>query len=517
MKKALTRYVSWLLAMVMVFAFSACKKAGTEADNAAGKKTLSLAANFAYPSLDPHVEYYSWYTQIYGVTESIFKLDDSMNVVPGIAKDAVADETGKVWTVTLNDGVKFSNGSPVTAQVVVDNIKRLAAANERFATYGTFTYAVVNDTTFTVTTPEVYPILKSDMASPEFAVIDLSANDDFSKTVTGTGPFVIKSFIPEGDVVVEKNANYWNGEVKLDEVTFHYMQEDEPKLNAMQSGEIKGYDSVTADAVQIYQKDPSKYNLTSVPGTRLQFYIVNMNAGKPLADANLRAAINGTIDKEAIAAFLNGTVAATASPYKSEAAYGKANGQARIPADQAKALIEQAGYTMGADGFYQKDGQQLNLKICYYAARSLDTLATLMQEQLKAIGVNATLTVEEDPDATYIANPDMFDLALYCMISDKSGDPQYFIDSCFKEGAYYDVGGYSDPAVEAKVTELANTTDPARRAQLANEIIQATIDAGAFGYVGLFNKVTVLAPGITGYANTNPFDFYAINANTDIA
>ena len=45
---------------------------------------------------------------------------------------------------------------------------------------------------------------------------------------------------------------------------------------------------------------------------------------------------------------------------------------------------------------------------------------------------------------------------------------------------------------------------------------QIAIDDNAFGYVGLFNKITCLQPGITGYANNNPFDFYAISADTDI-
>jgi peptide/nickel transport system substrate-binding protein len=71
--------------------------------------------------------------------------------------------------------------------------------------------------------------------------------------------------------------------------------------------------------------------------------------------------------------------------------------------------------------------------------------------------------------------------------------------------------------METLVQQLDHETDPATRATLANQIIQKSIDAGAIGYVGLFNKVTVLNPGVTGYANTNPFDFYAISAGTDIA
>ena len=124
--------------------------------------------------------------------------------------------------------------------------------------------------------------------------------------------------------------------------------------------------------------------------------------------------------------------------------------------------------------------------------------------------------MEEDPDATYIKSKD-FDLALYCMISDKSGDPYYFIDSTLRQGAYYDITGFHNDECEALINVLAKETDVARRAELANRIVQYSIDDDVMGYVGLFNKITVLKPGITGYANNNPFDFYALYANTDIA
>ena len=53
------------------------------------------------------------------------------------------------------------------------------------------------------------------------------------------------------------------------------------------------------------------------------------------------------------------------------------------------------------------------------------------------------------------------------------------------------------------------------KAELANRIVQIAIDDNAFGYVGLFNKTTVLRPGVSGFAETCPFDFYGIDANTD--
>ena len=471
-------------------------------------KILRAATSFAYASIDVHKEYYGWYTSIYGVSETLFKMDENMNAVPLLAEDAVAD--GSVWTITLKDGVAFSNGNPLTADMVIRNLQRLAEVNERFAYLADFEMTAVDDKTLTIDTGDVYPTLRNELASPEFGMMDLDSTTDFDNDPICTGPFVISKFQPEGDVEVVRNDNYWGGDVKLAGAVFYYMQEDDPKLLAMQSGEIDCYNSVSSAALAVYEQEPDKYNVVSIPGARLQFYILNENN---LDDA-VREAINLTVDKDAIAGYLAGTVSPAVGPFNANAAYGKVTVPA-VDTAKAKEVLEADGYTLNADGFYEKDGEKLTINIKYYAARSLDTIALLIQEQLKEVGIDSVLGVEEDPDATYIATGD-FDLALYCMIADKAGDPLYFIESTLMDGAYYDCGGFDDAHCEELIGELKYEADAAKRADLANEIVQIAIDDNAFGYVGLFNSTTVLRPGVSGFAENIPFDFYGIDANTTI-
>ena len=505
MKKKLTVL---FLAFCMILSMAACgsKDAGS-AEGGSDDNILRTAASFAYPSIDVHKEYYGWYTSIYGLSEALFRFDENAVAVDCLAEDAVSD--GTTWTITLKDGVCFSNGDPLTPDMVIRNIQRLAEVNERFAYLGDFDWKADGDNKIVADTGDaVYPMLKNDLASPECGMIDLDATSDFDKDPICTGPFVIKKFNPEGDVTVARNDNYWNGDVKLDGAVFYYMQEDDPKLLAMQSGEIDCYNSVSSGALEVYEKDPDKYVVESVPGTRLQYYILNENR---LDDA-VREAINLTVDKDAIADYLKGTVSPANSPFPDSTAYSKVTIPA-VDTEKAKKLLEDDGYTLNAEGIYEKDGQPLRINIAYYAARSLDTLAVLIQEQLKAIGIDSYLTVEEDPDSTYIATAD-FDLALYCMISDKCGDPQYFIDSTLADGSYYNVGGFESAECEEMIQQLKTEVDPEKRADLANKIIQIAVDDNAFGYVGLFNHTTVMKPGVSGFAEKIPFDFYGVDANT---
>ncbi len=494
-----------LLVLCMTLAFLS-----TSAFAASEGKWRKMAVNIAYPSRDAHKDYYGWYTQIYGVTETLFRIDDDMSVKPLLAKGAEVSEDGLTWSFTLADAC-FSNGNPVTADMVARNFRRLIEVNERYEDWADFSFEARDEKTFVITTPDVFPTMLVALTDPEFAVMDLDATTDFDNAPIATGPFVIRSFKPEGDVEVVRSDSYWNGEVRLDGATLFYMPDADSKLLAMQSGEIDCYTSVDAAAKEIYEADPSSYVLTVIPGTRMQFYVLN----KTRLSDNVRAAINLTVDCEAIAAFLQGTTSAAVGPFIASAPYGQVTKPAPDP-DAARALLEADGYTLGAGGYYEKDGKVLEVSIAHYKSRQLPDLAVLMQDQLKNVGVKATLVVQEDPDAGYVSTGD-YDLALYCMIADTGGDPYYCVDALYRQSSKWAKAGFPTDETEALINLLQFETDVDQRAALANQIVQKSIDDNAFGYVGLFNKVSVAGPGVTGFSENIPFDFYGLTADTDIA
>lgn len=505
-----------VLLLMLSLLLTACGGAESENKNSggssgsAGAKQLNAGVSFYIASMDAHQDYNGWYTNVYGVTQELFRLNGDHEVEPWLAEDAKVSEDGRTWTVTVKENAAFSNGTAVTADMVVRNLQRAAEVNARFAYLAEFEMSALDDRTFTITTPEAYPTMKNDLASPELAIMDLDESEDLDNAPVCTGPFVVKSFTSKGDVEVVRNENYWNGAVQLDSAKFYYMPEDDTKQMALQNGEIDCYDFATAAGKALFEADPESYTVTTLPASRLQFYILN----EATMDDAVREAVVKIVDKEAIVSYLDGTVSVTDGPFAESSAYGKAT--APTPdVEGAQQALEADGYRKNADGYYEKDGEELDLNIAYYAARSLDTLAILMQEQLDAAGIRSHLTCEEDPDATYIANQD-FDLALYCMIADKAGDPYYFIDSTLRDGSYFDVGGFDSAECEALIDELQYEGDADRRAELANEIIQMAIDDNAFSYVGLFNKITITKANMSGFAEHLPYDFYGIDENTTI-
>jgi peptide/nickel transport system substrate-binding protein len=511
MKKKLFAVLCILMAFAAVL--TGCGKnagEGTSGKNMqpTEKKILRTSEAFVLETLNPHLDYQGWYTSIYGLTESLFVMNDQSSVKPMLAESAKVK--GNEWTVQIKKDACFSNGNTVTSDMVIRNLKNAGKTNSRFSNLTNYKYKVMDDKTFTVTTEEVYPTLLNDLASPELAIVDLDSSGDMSRELVATGPFKISKFEPGGTVEVVRNDKYWNGAVKLDGAVFYYMPEADTSLLAMQNGEIDSYTSVTSDAAQIYKQNPDTYKMVTIPATRLQFYILN----EKRLDSAVRKAINLTVDSKAIEKYLGGTVTSTAGPFQSTAPYGKAEKPA-VDKEKAKDLLEKDGYNLNADGYYEKDGKVLSLNLAYYAARSLDTLAALMQEQLKDIGIKVTLTCEEDPDGTYIATGD-FDLALYCMIADKASDPYYFISCTLAKGAPYNCGGFSNAQAQSLIDKLKVETETDKRADLANRIVQLAIEEDAFGYVALFNKTTVMQHGVTNVSENCPFDFYFLNADTDM-
>lgn len=506
MKKA---GVSIIVLIMLIITLSGCGRNEEGAEGSkAGKKILKTSEAFVLETLNPHLDYQGWYTSIYGLTEALFVMKDQSSLEPLLAESAEVE--GKTWTIKIKKEACFSNNKPVTAGIVIQNLLNAGAVNPRFAYLSDYAYEEIDEKTLRITTQEVYPTLMNDLASPELAIVDLENSAAMVSELVATGPFVVDTFEAGGTLKVKRNEKYWGGEVKLDGAEFYYMPEPDTSLLAMQNGEIDGYTSVNADAVEIFSRSPEKYQIATIPATRLQFYILNSNR----LDATVRKAINLTIDSKSMEGYLKGSVTSTAGPFGLAAAYGRVT-RAEVNTIAAKELLEGDGYFLNSEGYYEKDGTVLELNIAYYAARSLDTLAALMQEQLKKIGIRARLTCEEDPDGTYVATGD-FDIALYCMIADKAGDPYYFISCTLAEGAPYNCGGFANTEVQAMIDRLKYETNQEKRAELANNIVQRAINEDAFGYIALFNKTTVMRTGVTNLYENCPFDFYYLNAATDI-
>lgn len=515
--------LAMLLTLAMAFGLAACgsdtastdtastEVAGDAAETAEAAEpvaggTFRTVEAAPYASLDVHKDYYSWHTQFYGISETLFRIADDMTIEPWLAEGYETEDN--VTTITLKDGVCFSNGEPLTADMVKRNLERLAEVNNRFLYVADWTIEAADDKTLVITTPEVYPTLINDLATAEFGMVDLDNTTDFDNAPICTGPFIVEEFVPDGDVTVAKNENYWGGDVLLDGAIFYAMGDEESKMLAMQNGEIDGYVDISPASRDVYEMEPSLYTVTTVNTERRAYAFFNANR---LSD-NIRSALVLGIDREAIATYTDGILTNTEGFFTSGTYYGGV--QAPEPdVEKAKELIEADGYTMNeTTGFYEKDGQPLTVTISTYAKRSLDTLAILMQEQYKSIGIDAQIKLEDNPDSTYMSTKD-FDIGMYASITDTSGQPFTFLDQ-IKTGSWLDVCGFGNEETDALIEELRYTTDEAKQKELCDQIMTNLYDSNCYLALGQYTKSTVIRTGAGGLGENSPLQFYAISEDS---
>ena len=90
------RFAALLLVLCLALGLCACgEKAGSAPAGETKTKWLRLAESFAYASLDAHKDYYGWYTSIYGMTETLFRVADDLSIRPLLASDYSVSEDGK--------------------------------------------------------------------------------------------------------------------------------------------------------------------------------------------------------------------------------------------------------------------------------------------------------------------------------------------------------------------------------------------------------------------------------------
>ena len=486
----------------------------TEGGDGASTSTTSASDNdfksvetFAYGSLDPHVDYYSWHSQKYGLTETLYRINDDMELEPWLAESATTDESGQVTTVVLKDGVCFSNGTPLTSEMVKRNFERLIEKNNRFLYMADWTITPVDDKTFTIDTGAPYPTIVNDLATPELCMLDLDATTDFVSNPIATGPFKVETFVPEGDITLVRNDNYWGGEVICDSVTFYSMSDDQSKLMAMQNGEIDAYDNITSSDIELFSQDPDTYDLYSVPMQMRGYAFMNSER----LPQSVREAITLMVDREAIASFMPGMFTATATIFDTDADYGVAQPPA-TDVDKARAVLEADGYVL-TNGVYMKDGQPLKVTLACYASRNIDTIAVLLQEQLNAFGIQAEIALKEDPDGTYMTDRD-YEIGFYRSITDKTGDPITFLEFAVQSSGYGNVAGFGNEETDALIQQYRYEMDEAKRNELANEIMQQYYDSYTILVLNCYNRNTVMRKGVTNFNENNPYEFYGVSAAT---
>ncbi|MBQ6174316.1 MAG: peptide ABC transporter substrate-binding protein [Clostridia bacterium] len=363
---------------------------------AAGKVIITAIADDP-EEMDPTRNSYSRSSRVLqNLFVGLYKLDaDGTTYVPAMADHYDVSEDGLVYTFTLKEGLKWSDGSPLTARDFEFSWIRALAPDSRCASdlwiikngkaYNNSEckaeevgVKALDDLTFQVTLENNTPWLISLTATTSFFPVkkDLVENNDNWKasvdTYVSNGPFMLVEFRHSNKLILKKNPNYYSADtVKIDEVDFVVIANSSAELIAYGNGEINVSTNLDAEALKRYA-GTEEFHTSGRVG--IQYCDFNCNLPE-FSDKRVRQAFAMAINRQSLLTMLGIVEPAVYGfvPYAQPSLTDSSKSYREVAGDmfkedvaEAKRLLAEAGYPDGA-GFPEvvivtkNDEQQLRM------------------------------------------------------------------------------------------------------------------------------------------------------------
>jgi peptide/nickel transport system substrate-binding protein len=430
------------------------------------------------------------------VCENLIDLNFDLEYDPILAESYEVSEDALVYTFNLRQDIVFSDGTPFNAEAVNVSFNRSVDENAPYPEhFGTGTWEVVDDYTFVMTLTEPYGALLFTIAADEAGIVSPAAVEaaggDLSREPVGYGPFIFSDWVEGEQITLTRNENYVNyhtyatnkGPVYIDELVLRFIPEEQTRLAAFESGEVHIVDIPGAQYSR-YADDPQYQMIRNELETRLTYLAFTMvEEGEtavfraPWEETGVRQAAAYAINaQEVIDAILGGLAIRNPAPMPVGCpGYTDAYKQIgyEYDPDQANALLDEAGWTMGDDGVREKDGEPLSILFMSPSSATNERVCQLFQDQLRQVGFDVEYQALEGGVFNDALENDEMDLTF---ASYGWGDPDYVWwvgnDSGIQPGIY----GLYNPEYEQKAAEGWNYSEIDQRSAVyleASELMLA--------------------------------------------
>ncbi|HET6531281.1 MAG TPA: ABC transporter substrate-binding protein [Actinoplanes sp.] len=326
---------------------------------------------------------------------------------PWLATGAEWTPDYKSVTVTIRDGVQFSDGSPMTAADVAYSFQLLKdnqGINNAAIPFGDIK-AEGNTVTMTFTSPQfvnTHRILAQTPIVPKKVweqVKDPTA--EVNKNPIGTGPYTVKSFTPQTTTLVARESGYWQDAPAVKELRYSSPTGNDAQTTALADGSIEwsfvfipNYKAVFID------KDPAHYKVWAPPVLGIHGLYLN-TAKKPLDNLALRRAMNMVVNREDIfvqaeagyfhplVSSVTGLPSPAGDPFIAPEFKGK---NQAVDVEGAKKVLADAGFKLNGNVLSDPSGQPVKLTLTDPAGWSdYQTSLEIVKDNLAQIGVQATV------------------------------------------------------------------------------------------------------------------------------
>ena len=466
------------------------------------QNTVKIQGVFEFSSLDPTRSGYI-FTRMQ-VLETLINVDSDGKLIPGLARQWSLLEGGRVWELTLRDGVYFHDGSLLNAQLVVDNLNLVRNKPSALKKVDITKIEAIDDKRVRITLAKPYRPLGAILANYSTALISPKAINEQGEVtaLVGTGPFSVYEVAIPHKLVVKKFAGYWGQVAAIDYASYLTGHRSEARVLQARSGQadiVFGIDPAAVPALKILP------NISVIRSDLPRTLALKLNAGHPLlADVKVREALSLGIDRKGIAtAILRSPEAVTSQLLHSYMKDWYVD-SAQTDYDQARAqtLLVEAGWQKNKSGFFEKGGKLFELNLITYADRpELTTVATAIQDQWKKLGVKLNVSITNSSAIPAGHQDGSLEVALIARNYGSIADPLGVLIKDFgnKQGGDWGSMNWFNPSIQSVLNQLVQETDAAKYHAQAQQVAKAIYDEKPLIPIAYYVQQTAVGNRINGF------------------
>ncbi|WP_323022101.1 ABC transporter substrate-binding protein [Pararhodobacter sp.] len=421
------------------------------------------------------------YSNIY---EGLTRFMSDGSVVPGLAESWDISEDGLTYTFHLRDGVTFHDGTTMDAEDVKFTLDRARAEDSTNAQKALFAniaeVTVIDPLTVQVTLSAPTGALLFNLAWGDAVIVAPESIGEAATHPIGTGAFMFADWVQGDHINISRNPNYWGTPAALETATFRFIADPTAAFAALMAEDVDVFVGYPApENLPQFEADPRFQVL--VGNTEGETILAMNNGREPFDNPLVRQAVAHAIDRQAV---IDGAMYGLGTPIGTHFAphnpdYVDLTGLSNYDPERSRALLAEAGLP---DGFTTT----LNLPPPSYARRGGEIIAA----QLRAVGIQTEINNQEwaqwlettfrgrDFGLTIVSHTEPMDINIYA-------NPEYYFQ-------------YNNPDLQALMTTLNETTDPARRTELLQQAQTIIAEDYVNAYLFELAVPTVARAGIEG-------------------
>ena len=455
------------------------------------------------------------------VIEGLYRLDENARPVPAQAKGVQISDDGLTYTFTLRDGIKWSNGDPVTSHdfkyawlraidpktagqysyIITTFVKGASEFNTGKGSADDVAIEAPDDKTLKVTLVAPSPFWLG-LAGfftyyPQNQKFVEQQGEKYAQNADAllfNGPYTLTAFESTQGATLVKNKDYWDaGSVNIPKVEYKIVKATDTAVNLYESGDLDETE-IDSEYVNAWKDKPDFYTTTFF----VTWYLVPQLKMPIFQNKNILRAFQMGFNGQALVDKILNNGSTVATGYVPEGMAGPGNQtfrEAQGPVapeydpEQAKELFQKGIEEVGENPTIEY--------LTYDTSTDLD-IATFLQSEFKKMGANITVNSQPFDRALDLQSSGNFQLAMEGWIADYN-DPMTFLD-LFEPGGAYNTSNYNNERYGQLISGARKETDPARRMDMLMEAERILVaEDAATAPVYFEGEVHLVKPYLKGY------------------